>query len=43
MVQETLDETKSYQIKVKVSREQAGVIKIFKNGELYERKEVKFD
>lgn len=43
VVQETLDETKSYQIKVKVSREQAGVIKIFKNGELYERKEVKFD
>jgi len=43
VVQETISETKGYQVKVKTSREQPGVIKIFKNGELYERREVKFE
>jgi serine/threonine protein kinase/beta-lactam-binding protein with PASTA domain len=43
VVSETLYETKSYKIKVKVSREKDGLIKVFKNGELYESKEVNYE
>lgn len=42
VVQETIRETKGYKITVKVSREEPALIKVFKNGDLYERREVRF-
>jgi len=43
VVDELLEESKTYQLGVKVSREHNGLVKVFKNDELYFREEVTFE
>lgn len=43
VVEERIYESKTYQLSVKVNREQDALVKVFKNNELYERREITFD
>lgn len=43
VVNEMIDQSKTYQLAVKVSREQKGIVQVFKNDELYFRQDVTFD